>query len=88
MHETVGEAGPPVDIPQNLGNLRPRQHPVQPEGQVACGLGNGGWDAEYEEFAVLTKLSKPFRQEELVAALLLAVRPADIDGCVVQLRAN
>ena len=45
-------------------------------------------DAEYEEFAVLTKLSKPFRQEELVAALLLAVRPADIDGCVVQLRAN
>jgi hypothetical protein len=53
MHEPVGESGPPVDIAQNLGNPRPRQHSVQPEGQIARSIRDGGRGASDVEFAVL-----------------------------------
>ena len=42
MREPVGESGPSVDIAQNLGDPCPRQHSVQPQRQIARGLGDGG----------------------------------------------
>ena len=53
MHEPVGESSPSVDIAQNLGDPRPGQHSVEPQGQIARGLGNGWRGAGNEEFAVL-----------------------------------
>jgi CheY-like chemotaxis protein len=44
--------------------------------------------ADADADAALPKLSKPFRQEDLALALLLAVRRARNGGRVVQLRAN
>ena len=38
VREVVGEAGPGIDIGQNLGDAHPRQHAVQPVRQAARGL--------------------------------------------------
>ena len=53
MHKPVGESGPSVNIAQNLGDPNPRQHPVQPKGQIARGLRDGGRGAGDVEFALL-----------------------------------
>ena len=48
-----GEAGPRIDIAQHLGDPHPWQHPVQPQRQIARGLGNGGRGAGDEQLAIL-----------------------------------
>ena len=53
MREPVGKAGPRIDIAQHLGDPHPRQHPVQPERQIARRLRNGRRGAGDEELAVL-----------------------------------
>ncbi len=40
MGESVGEAGPAVDVTQHLRDPHTRQHAVQSQGQIACGIGD------------------------------------------------
>jgi hypothetical protein len=51
--EPVGEAGPAVNVAQNLGDPHTRQHAVQSQGQVARGVGNDQWNPGDVELAVL-----------------------------------
>ena len=53
MGEPVGEAGPAVDVAQDLGDPHTRQHAVQSQGQVARGVGNDRRGAGDVELAVL-----------------------------------
>ena len=53
MREPVGESGPRIDIAQHLGDPHPRQHSVQPQGQIARAPRDGGRGAGDEEFAIL-----------------------------------
>ena len=53
MGEPVGEAGPAVDVAQDLGDPRARQHAVQSQGQVARGVGNNQRNPGDVELAVV-----------------------------------
>lgn len=53
MRESVGEAGPAVEVAQNLGDPRTRQHAVQSQGQVVRGIGNDQGNTGDVELAVL-----------------------------------
>jgi len=52
MRETIGKSGPAVDIAQNLGDPRARQHAIQPNGEVARGVRDGRFEPGDVELAV------------------------------------
>ena len=53
MDEPVREPGPRIDIAEHFGDAHPRQHPVQPQRQIARRLRHGGRGAGDEQLAVL-----------------------------------
>jgi hypothetical protein len=53
MREAIGEAGPGIDIVQQLSDADPRQHAVEPDRQVARRFRHGGLHAGDVKRAVL-----------------------------------
>ncbi|MDJ0450752.1 hypothetical protein [Methylocystis sp. JR02] len=80
MRETIGKLCPAVDITQNLGDPRPRQHPVQSNGENARGVRDGRldpgdvelavFDLDAVEFAARSAGSQKFRRSFKAAARL------------------
>jgi hypothetical protein len=53
MREAISESGPGINIAQELGDAHPRQHAVEPDGQIARRVRHGRLHAGDVERAVL-----------------------------------
>ena len=53
MGEPIGIPGPAIDIAENLGDTHPWQHRVQPDGQIARGIGYRWLGPGYVQRAIL-----------------------------------